>query len=54
MTVAQRLQDLRDRLTKPTPAPLAGQQAIDVTIPAQTYEQPALDDDGPTQPSPRP
>jgi len=37
-----RLDDVRARLTQPTPAPLEGQQIIDLS---PRYEQPTLDQD---------
>lgn len=45
-----RLEELRARLTQATPAPLEGQQTIDLT---PRYEQPTLDDDGTMPPSAR-
>jgi hypothetical protein len=40
--VLRRLEDVKARLEKPTPRPLEGQQAIDLT---PRYEQPTLDED---------
>ena len=44
--VQARLCSLQKRLTEPTPAPLDGQETIDLN-PAPRYEQPALDEETP-------
>lgn len=44
--VYARLSLLQDRLGKPTPAPLDGQETINLD-PAPRYEQPVLDEEPP-------